>query len=99
MRFFFRGKPEPMWPKEHVATDARRDVSNAPTSDAQSIVAALRALAERIGARRKPESASHDSGPRTLAEINAAGAKLWPRRLPLPLASGRKNSEHAHSKH
>jgi hypothetical protein len=94
MRFFFTDRPsEWLWRSSLEKFRAHRSgMQPAPeySVDAGSIVAALRALAERIGARRKPESTSHDSGPRTLAEISAAGAKLWPRRLPLPLASGKE---------
>jgi hypothetical protein len=52
-------------------------------SGVAGILAAIAALGSRIAARRKT---THDGtpAPRTIAEINAAAAELWPRRKPLP---------------
>jgi hypothetical protein len=83
MRFFFRDKPTPMWPKL-ATTDSRSDPPRTATPDAGTIVAALKALGERLTARRKPARTFDE--PETLAEINRRSAELWPRRKPLPLA-------------
>jgi hypothetical protein len=81
MRFFFRDKPLAMFPKEQATKDARSDPPRTATPDAGTIVAALKALGERFLARRKPVLTT--DGPRTLAEINAAAEKLWPKPKPL----------------
>lgn len=80
MRFYFKDKPQRMCA---IAGDSRSDAPSTATPDAQSIVKALEVLGARILARWKPVLTTDQSGPRTLAEINLAAEKLWPKPKPL----------------
>jgi hypothetical protein len=62
-------------------------------SGVAGILAAIAALGSRLAARRKtPPTYDAGQAPRTLAEINAAAAELWPRRKPLPSLPAEKTS-------